>query len=120
MQQLPPEFGAVLTDTQRIARAAGLDPGDLHPELPVQVVFTGLRQLIVPARSEEAVSRAAPHHRILGPLVEEAEADGFYLFASTSGGARARFFGPGVGAEGAAATGSAGGRLRCLAQRGLA
>ena len=121
MEQLPPEFGAVLTDPQRVARAAGLDPGDLHPELPVQVVFTGLRQLIVPARSEGAVSRAAPDPRILAPLVEEAEADGFYLFASTSEGARARFFGPGVGVDEDAATGSAAGPLGAyLAHHGLA
>jgi trans-2,3-dihydro-3-hydroxyanthranilate isomerase len=111
MQQLPPEFGPEVADRDRVARAAWLDPEDLHPDLAPQVVSTGLPQLLVPVRDESAVARAAPDPERLSSLIDEVEADGYYLFAFTDGGARARFFGPGVGVDEDPATGSAAGPL---------
>jgi trans-2,3-dihydro-3-hydroxyanthranilate isomerase len=120
MRQLPPEFDEEFPDRERAAAAAGLGPEDLHPELPPQVVSTGLRQLIVPVRDADAVARAAMDPPTLGAVVEHAGADGFYLFAPTEEGAKARFFGPGVGVDEDAATGSAAGPLGAyLAARGF-
>jgi hypothetical protein len=42
MRQLPPVFGPEFPDRVLVARAAGLEPGDLDPDLPAQVVSTGL------------------------------------------------------------------------------
>jgi trans-2,3-dihydro-3-hydroxyanthranilate isomerase len=47
----------------------------------------------------------------LTSVVEEAGADGLYLFAPTGDGAKARFFGPGLAVDEDAATGSAAGPL---------
>jgi len=43
-----PEFLGEVGAEDWIPRAFGLEPGDLHPELPLEVVSTGLRYLIVP------------------------------------------------------------------------
>jgi trans-2,3-dihydro-3-hydroxyanthranilate isomerase len=120
MEQLAPEFGPEVPDRERVARAAGLERYDLHPDLPAKVVFTGLRQLIVPVRGEEEVARASIEPRTLTAVVEEAKADGLYLFALAEGGAVARFFGPGVGVDEDPATGSAAGPLGAyLAEHGV-
>jgi trans-2,3-dihydro-3-hydroxyanthranilate isomerase len=56
MRQRDPELGAV-HDPVAIARAAGLPPDDLAPDLPVQTVSTGLPFTIVPLRSLDAIQR---------------------------------------------------------------
>jgi trans-2,3-dihydro-3-hydroxyanthranilate isomerase len=111
MTQLPPEFGPEFDDRDLVARAAGLAPEDLHPELPVQVVSTGLPPLLVPIRDLEALRRA----RVDQPTVAEAcaltGADELYLFAVHDAGVTARFFGATLGIVEDPATGSAAGPL---------
>jgi trans-2,3-dihydro-3-hydroxyanthranilate isomerase len=120
MRQLPPTFGQELRNGGELARAAGLDPGDLDRALPPRVVSTGLPHLLVGVRDRAAVARATMDPPRLTAVVEEAGADGFYLFALTDDGAQARFFGPGVGVNEDAATGSAAGPLGAyLAGRGV-
>jgi trans-2,3-dihydro-3-hydroxyanthranilate isomerase len=48
LDQGRPEFLGRVAAAQWIAEAFGLEPGDLHAELPLEVVSTGLRYLIVP------------------------------------------------------------------------
>src|SRR5262245_8436168 len=58
MQQLPPVFGTVASYRAAVARAAGLEPGDLVEDLPIQPVGTGISHVMVPVRDEEALRRA--------------------------------------------------------------
>lgn len=51
LDQGAPEFLGTTDDGARIARAFNLATGDLLAELPMEVVSTGLRYLIVPVRS---------------------------------------------------------------------
>jgi trans-2,3-dihydro-3-hydroxyanthranilate isomerase len=120
MRQLPAVFDKEIEGGEAAARAVGLGPGDLHPELPAQVVSTGLRQLLVPVRDGDRVAAATLDQRALTKVVEGVRGDGFYLFALTDRGAKARFFGPGVGVDEDPATGSAAGPLGAyLAERGV-
>jgi trans-2,3-dihydro-3-hydroxyanthranilate isomerase len=48
LDQGTPEFLGTVAAAPWIAEAFGLEPGDLHAELPLEVVSTGLRYLIVP------------------------------------------------------------------------
>jgi PhzF family phenazine biosynthesis protein len=48
LDQGTPEFLGRVAPADWIARAFGLEAGDLHPELPLEVISTGLRYLIVP------------------------------------------------------------------------
>jgi trans-2,3-dihydro-3-hydroxyanthranilate isomerase len=121
MTQLPPSFAPPFDDRELVARAAGLTTEDLDPDLPVQVVSTGLPPLLVPVRDLDTLRRA----RIDQPLVAEAcarsNAEELYLFAVHEAGVTARFFGPTAGIVEDPATGSAAGPLGAyLAANGLA
>ncbi len=121
MRQLAPTFGDELLDTSTVAQAAGVSRRDLDPDLPPQVVSTGLGHLMVAVTNKSAVEHAEPHHRALAHLLTEVEADGCYLFALTASGARARMFSPELGIVEDAATGSAAGPLGAyLSERGEA
>src|SRR5439155_20104135 len=51
VRQLAPTFGPEMSDPNRLAHAVGLRAEDLHPELPAQVVSTGLAHFLVPTES---------------------------------------------------------------------
>lgn len=50
LDQGRPEFLGTVADRQPYAAAFGLTAADLHPDLPLEVVSTGLRYLILPLR----------------------------------------------------------------------
>lgn len=50
LDQGPPEFLHVVPELDELVSAFSLDSSDLHPQLPAQVVSTGLRYLVVPVR----------------------------------------------------------------------
>jgi trans-2,3-dihydro-3-hydroxyanthranilate isomerase len=50
LDQGTPEFLGSMDDRSQVARAFNLAPHDLDPHLPMEVVSTGLRYLIVPVR----------------------------------------------------------------------
>ena len=56
MTQKDPEFGPT-HDRETVARAAGLNYGDVDPSLPIQTVSTGLPFTIVPLRGLEVMRR---------------------------------------------------------------
>jgi trans-2,3-dihydro-3-hydroxyanthranilate isomerase len=122
MKQLPPTFGKKIEDRDLLAAASGLRPDQLHPDLPAQVVSTGLSHLIVPAADEGAVAAAERDPHALRMLLEAAGTDAVYLFASDEdGAAKARMFDVTPGIEEDPATGSAAGPLGAyLAARGVA
>lgn len=61
MTQSDARHGAIYTNRERLAAALGLEPDDLHPELPAQVYSTGLPGLIVPLASLDAIQRINLH-----------------------------------------------------------
>lgn len=50
LDQGAPEFLGTLNEHEAVARAFNLEPIDLSPDLPLEVVSTGLRYLIVPVQ----------------------------------------------------------------------
>jgi trans-2,3-dihydro-3-hydroxyanthranilate isomerase len=69
MLQEPATFGDVV-DAGAVLRALGLEPGDVSPDLPAQVVGTGIAQLVVPVVAAAALDRVAPDAGALRPLLE--------------------------------------------------
>ncbi len=122
MRQLPPVFGAEFADRELIARAIGLTEDDLHPDLPIRTVSTGLPPTIVPVRDLETLRRAVSDPTALGEAIAASDAEELYLFAATEEGVTARMFETEFGAGGEdPATGSAAGPLGAyLAEYGLA
>lgn len=121
MTQFPATLGPEFDDRSLIARASGLEIGDLDPGLPVQTVSTGLPATIVPVRDLEALRRATPHAMLVDQAVADAGGEDLYLFAPTEEGVTARMFESGFGIGEDPATGSAAGPLGAyLAEHGLA
>lgn len=122
MTQVPPEFGSEFGDRRRVAEATGLEPGDLHPELPMQVISTGLAPLLVPVRDEQALRRAERYEPACRRATTESGSECLYLFAIRGDGdVMARMFDATFGVGEDPATGSAAGPLGVyLASRGLA
>lgn len=122
MRQLRPGFRPEFEDRVLAAQAAGLTLEDLHPELPMQVVSTGLGPLLVPMRDEEALRRASRQEEGCMRLAEAAGTLTLYFFAIRGDGdVMARMFDPEFGIGEDPATGSAAGPLGAyMAERGLA
>jgi trans-2,3-dihydro-3-hydroxyanthranilate isomerase len=110
MLQNPAELGAEVDRATAMA-IAGLSPDRADPELPPQLLTTGLPQLIVPVASPGALAAAAPHQPTLETELEDLGVDSLYLCwcDPESGSARARCFVAGIGED--PATGSAAGPL---------
>ena len=69
LDQGPAEFFGSVDQPDRFARALNLETADLHPDLPLEVVSTGLRYLIVPVRPG-ALERARIRNDITALLRE--------------------------------------------------
>ena len=122
MRQFAPEFRAELEDRELLARATRLSIHDLHPDLPAQVVSTGLGPLLVPLRDEAVLRRAERDGRACAEAADRSGGECLYLFAVRGDGdVIARMFDPFFGIGEDPATGSAAGPLGAyLAAQGLA
>jgi trans-2,3-dihydro-3-hydroxyanthranilate isomerase len=113
MLQQAAVFGAEV-DPQWVLGALGLELADAHPELPPQVVSTGVAQLMVPVRDADVLTRAHPDAVALGDLLRELGTICVYLAthdpANDTAHARSYFAADGMIVEDPA-TGSAAGPL---------
>jgi trans-2,3-dihydro-3-hydroxyanthranilate isomerase len=91
MLQEPPSFGPEL-DAGETLGMAGLTGRDADPRLPVQVVSTGVPQVLVPVAGAEALARAAPDYDAIGALLSEHDAIAYYLVRVEGAQIRARSF----------------------------
>ena len=80
MLQEPAVFGDEI-EPGRVFAALGLDVSDAHPELPPQVVSTGLAHLMIPARDDAVLHRARPDNALLDALLSELRVICAYLTA---------------------------------------
>ena len=112
MLQEPATFGALL-DSDEVLALAGLAPEDRDPEIAVQLVGTGVPQVLAIVRDAAVLERARqPAYAALAELLDAHGAVVLYLAALDGERAVARSFFPG-GED--AATGSAAGPLGALA-----
>jgi trans-2,3-dihydro-3-hydroxyanthranilate isomerase len=105
-----------------VSEAAGLSADDLHPELPMQLISTGIAPLLVPVRDEDALHRAHRDGPACARAMTASGGEFLYLFAIRGDGdVIARMFDASLGVGEDSATGSAAGPLGVyLAARGLA
>jgi trans-2,3-dihydro-3-hydroxyanthranilate isomerase len=112
MLQLPASFGPEL-DAGEVLAAAGLEAADGDPELPCQVLSTGLAHVIAPVRDAGVLGRVGPDAPRLAALLAPHDAVCLYLAAvePQAGVARARSFFANAPVSEDPATGSAAGPL---------
>jgi trans-2,3-dihydro-3-hydroxyanthranilate isomerase len=119
MLQEPAEFGAEI-DPGDVLGALGLEADDGHPELPCQLVSTGLPTVIAPVREEAVLGRVWPDYDRIAQVAGPYGAVTIYLVHvdPDAGTARARSFTRDAETGEDAATGSAAGTLAAyVAQR---
>ncbi len=78
MRQRDPEFGPV-HERRQVANAAGLEPGDIADDIPVQTVSTGVAFTIVPVRRLETMRRLNIDFRRAGAYLESIGSKFFYF-----------------------------------------
>ena len=129
MTQAVPVFAEPVGGCGAIARALGLQPGDLAADLPVQEVSCGVPFLFVPLRDRATVDRASASASELRAIEFRDAASPFaglrrpniFVFAVSPPGASetvySRMFAPEIGIVEDPATGSASGPLGCYLVR---
>jgi trans-2,3-dihydro-3-hydroxyanthranilate isomerase len=123
MTQRTPLFGRIVAETGMVARALGLSEDDVREAgLPVQEVSCGIKFVIVPLATRDAIDRAIPDAAALGELSRRIMGDDLlavYLFTMDDGSSTdgatvyTRMFAPDFGILEDPATGSASGPLGC-------
>ncbi len=91
MTQTVPEYFEVVSD-DRILYALGLQFGDVSDALPAQFVSTGTKQLMLPLRSRDALTRIQPIAAELGRLLADRDSHLVYAFVEEDGVFYARGF----------------------------
>jgi len=120
MSHPPVKFGEVIGERVDMAAALGLTVGDLLPEVPIQVVSTGLPFVYVALKDAAAADRAVSSGEALTTVLDSHGLPPVFLFAAVGGDRLySRMFGP-HGATRIAedpATGSASGPVGAFAVR---
>lgn len=122
MMQPPPQFGRTYANASGIAHLLGVATTDIVPNMPCQVVSTGVPFLLVPLLNLAAVQRSWVNAGQWEGQVGD-EAVGVYVFTGEVSGNKAtlhaRMFGPAVGIPEDPATGAAAGPLAAYMWRYL-
>ena len=117
MTQAPPEFGAKVKDTRRLAELLGGGPGLIPEQATPQVVSTGISQLMIPTASLAALEALPTGGKggELAAFLREFGTDCAMCYATETTSPEAtvhcRMFAPGLGVPEDPATGSASGAL---------
>jgi len=112
MDQNIPYFGEYL-DKKIIAEALNISVEDFYSEYPVQIVSTGLKDIIVPIKSFDKMNFLTPNFEEIAKICVENDSAGFHVFnlENNNYNASCRNFAPHLGIQEESATGTASGAL---------
>ena len=115
MQMATPRMVGEVKDVERLCRIMQC----AVPLLPVEIISTGLPDIMLPVQSEEELEALAPDMAALAALSRELEVVGVHAFVQTGDGytAHVRNFGPLYGVDEESATGTANAALTHYLQR---
>lgn len=132
MEQATPRFNEKLTtrndDFAKVCRSLGIENSDVgvHPIVNgqeqsffinhMEIVSTGLRDLMVPVRSIEILNALKPDMDLIREISRAQDITGYHVFAMdcSEATAQCRNFAPAVGIDEESATGSSSGALGCF------
>jgi len=119
MEQLAPTFYETI-DKKTIARSLNIPLEDIMKDLPIQVVSTGLKDIIIPVKSLNTIKRIKPDYSEITAISERYDTVGYHIFTlevESGSFAHCRNLAPRYGINEEAATGSASGALACYLNR---
>lgn len=114
MEQKQPEFLKIIENRAEIANSLGITINDLHEELPIQIVSTGLEDLIIGVKNNNVLNGLKPDFDKINKISEKYDVTGYHVFSLeslTEEYANCRNFAPYYGINEEGATGTASGAL---------
>jgi len=115
MDQCNPEFYEKL-DKKEIAETLNIDIDDIMDDLPIQIVSTGLKDILIPIKSLETLYKIEPNFDKISRVSKKYDVTGYHLFTLETkfdSIAHCRNFAPLYGIPEEAATGTSNGALSC-------
>lgn len=88
----------------------------LHDQLPIQIVSTGMRDIMLPIKNIEVLHKLEPNKQAIIELSRQYNISGIHAFTLETrheNGAHGRNFAPGCGIDEESATGTSNGALAC-------
>lgn len=113
MEQSIPQYFDIIGPSE-IAKSLGIDVADIDDKLPIQVVSTGLKDIIVPVKSLTILKNLKPDFEAITSISKQYDSTGYHVFTTDSiSGAdcACRNFAPLYDIDEEAATGTASGAL---------
>jgi PhzF family phenazine biosynthesis protein len=119
MQMASPAVVEAQLELERLHRIMGGETAQIWPEMPVEIVSTGLPDIIMPVASQEALNALRPDMAALAAYSIELDVVGVHAFALSDDGytAHVRNFGPRYDIPEESATGTANAALTHYLQR---
>lgn len=113
MQMAPPTLLPTAVDAERLHRLMGVNESMQCPTLPIEIISTGLPDIMMPVANPEALHALQPDMGALAEMSRELGVTGVHAFALSDDGytAHTRNFGPLYGIPEESATGTASGAL---------
>ena len=117
MQMAQPRIVATIGETQEIYRALGVN--DYRPTMPVQIVYAGLPDIMIPLPDVDTLQTLQPDMQAIADLTKKYEAVSFHVFAFSDDGytAHVRDFAPLYDIPEESATGTANASLTFYLQQ---
>ncbi|WP_066501985.1 PhzF family phenazine biosynthesis protein [Abyssisolibacter fermentans] len=115
MQQNKPKFYEIINREELKACFTNLNEV-LHDELPIQIVSTGIKDIILPIKSLDILLNIKPNLEKIGEISKKYDVTGIHAFCLQSynaSTAHCRNFAPLYGIDEESATGTANGALAC-------
>jgi PhzF family phenazine biosynthesis protein len=115
MNQNVASYGQII-DKQEIAVSLNIDIADMMEELPIQVVSTGLRDIMIPIKKIDIVNAIKPNFEMVSEISRKYNSVGYHIFTLetlNSSNAYCRNLAPLYGIPEESATGTSNGALSC-------
>lgn len=115
MNQTPPNFYEVI-DKSEIADSLNINIDEIHEKLPVQIVSTGLRDILIPIKNIDVLNSINPDFDKVAQISKKYNVVGYHMFSLDvlySANAHCRNLAPLYGIPEESATGTSNGVLAC-------
>ncbi|WP_440111557.1 PhzF family phenazine biosynthesis protein [Paenibacillus sp. QZ-Y1] len=116
LSQTLPEFGKIV-DRQQIADSLRIPLHDLHAELPVQIVSTGLRDIMIAVKHVDVLAKIVPDFQLITEICKAHHVIGYHVYTLEPGAedvlAECRNFAPLYDIDEESATGTSNGAMLC-------
>ena len=117
MQMAMPRIVATIEETEEIYKALGVS--DYHPNMPIQIAYSGLPDLMIPLPDVDTLQALNPDMEAIAAITKQYDAVSFHVFAFANDGytAHVRDFAPLYDIPEESATGTANAALSYYLQK---